>query len=402
MAGVLELPQLVQHDRPAERHVGGGGIEAELHAQGSSERELLLEPALGNDLGGPVLQQGEGVGSHGDRMLPVRSGATGRLAHVRKSPGLALVSFVVLATIASACGGAPRLSDYRKRALPLAQTSFLYASDGSLITELHAGVDRVVLSRNADAADDPRRGGRDRGQALLLPPRRRPPRDHPRRVRRRRGRNDRRRWVHDHAAAREAALRGRRRDVPAQDRRGAAGLAARGSAHEGPDPHEVPEHGVLRAGRVRHPGGRALVLRDRREGPDAVAVRAARRSDPRAERLRSVRPPGPRSRAAQQRPASDARAVDDHRAPSGTRPSPSRSSSTRSRPGIATPSRTSSTTSSNGSCRTPRSARRGRTATSCCSPAGCGSRPRSIPTCSWPPRAPSVRCSPIRAIRPAR
>ena len=66
---------------------------------------------------------------------------------MRKSPGLALVSFVVLATIASACGGAPRLSDYRKRALPLAQTSFLYASDGSLITELHAGVDRVILSR---------------------------------------------------------------------------------------------------------------------------------------------------------------------------------------------------------------------------------------------------------------
>ena len=53
----------------------------------------------------------------------------------------------MLATIASACGGAPRLSDYRKRALPLAQTSFLYASDGSLITELHAGVDRVILSR---------------------------------------------------------------------------------------------------------------------------------------------------------------------------------------------------------------------------------------------------------------
>ena len=66
---------------------------------------------------------------------------------MRKSPGLALVSFVVLAIIASACGGVPKLSDYRKRALPLAQTSFLYASDGSLITELHAGVDRVVLSR---------------------------------------------------------------------------------------------------------------------------------------------------------------------------------------------------------------------------------------------------------------
>jgi penicillin-binding protein 1A len=54
---------------------------------------------------------------------------------------------VVFAAVAAACGGLPRLADYRKQALPLAQTSFLYASDGSLITELHAGEDRVVLSR---------------------------------------------------------------------------------------------------------------------------------------------------------------------------------------------------------------------------------------------------------------
>ncbi len=66
---------------------------------------------------------------------------------MRKSSGLPLVLFVVFATIASACGGLPRLSDYRQRSIPLAQTSFLYASDGSLITELHAGVDRVILSR---------------------------------------------------------------------------------------------------------------------------------------------------------------------------------------------------------------------------------------------------------------
>jgi penicillin-binding protein 1A len=64
---------------------------------------------------------------------------------VRKSRALALI--VALAAVCAACGGLPRLADYRKRALPLAQTSFLYASDGSLITELHAGEDRVVLSR---------------------------------------------------------------------------------------------------------------------------------------------------------------------------------------------------------------------------------------------------------------
>src|SRR5439155_14531404 len=38
----------------------------------------------------------------------------------------------------------PRLQDYEAR--PLAQTSFLYAADGSLITPLHATEDRVALT----------------------------------------------------------------------------------------------------------------------------------------------------------------------------------------------------------------------------------------------------------------
>ena len=54
------------------------------------------------------------------------------------------VAFIVFASLASACN-LPELDDYK--ALPLAQTSFLYASDGSLITELHATEDRVVLRK---------------------------------------------------------------------------------------------------------------------------------------------------------------------------------------------------------------------------------------------------------------
>jgi penicillin-binding protein 1A len=50
---------------------------------------------------------------------------------------------VVLAVGLASCG-LPRLQDYPER--PLAQTSFLYASDGSLITSLHAVEDRVVLT----------------------------------------------------------------------------------------------------------------------------------------------------------------------------------------------------------------------------------------------------------------
>ncbi len=49
---------------------------------------------------------------------------------------------VVLAFGLAACS-MPRLQDYQERSL--AQTSFLYASDGSLITSLHATEDRVVL-----------------------------------------------------------------------------------------------------------------------------------------------------------------------------------------------------------------------------------------------------------------
>lgn len=52
MAGVLELPKLSQHDRPSERHLAGGRIEAELDAKRPAERELVLETPIGNDLCG--------------------------------------------------------------------------------------------------------------------------------------------------------------------------------------------------------------------------------------------------------------------------------------------------------------------------------------------------------------
>jgi penicillin-binding protein 1A len=52
--------------------------------------------------------------------------------------------FALLAIVMASCA-IPRLDDYKAR--PVAQTSFLYAADGSLITELHATEDRVVLRR---------------------------------------------------------------------------------------------------------------------------------------------------------------------------------------------------------------------------------------------------------------
>jgi penicillin-binding protein 1A len=53
--------------------------------------------------------------------------------------------FALLAIVAAGCA-IPQLDDYKARAV--AQTSFLYAADGSLITELHATEDRVVLRRS--------------------------------------------------------------------------------------------------------------------------------------------------------------------------------------------------------------------------------------------------------------
>jgi penicillin-binding protein 1A len=55
------------------------------------------------------------------------------------------VAFALSASFATACH-LPSIEDYQP--LPLAQTSFLYAADGSLITELHATEDRVVLRRS--------------------------------------------------------------------------------------------------------------------------------------------------------------------------------------------------------------------------------------------------------------
>ena len=55
--------------------------------------------------------------------------------------GIALGCLIL--TVAGTACGLPQLEDAQPK--QLAQTSFLYAADGSLITELHAGEDRVVL-----------------------------------------------------------------------------------------------------------------------------------------------------------------------------------------------------------------------------------------------------------------
>ncbi|MGH2635620.1 MAG: hypothetical protein ACRDHU_05695, partial [Actinomycetota bacterium] len=55
-----------------------------------------------------------------------------------------VAAVVVCALVASACD-LPTLREAREEAAELPQTSFLYAADGTLITRLHAGEDRVVV-----------------------------------------------------------------------------------------------------------------------------------------------------------------------------------------------------------------------------------------------------------------
>src|SRR5262245_27617243 len=54
------------------------------------------------------------------------------------------VGVIVLALAASACD-LPTLKEAREEADALPQTTFLYSADGTLITRLHAGEDRVVV-----------------------------------------------------------------------------------------------------------------------------------------------------------------------------------------------------------------------------------------------------------------
>ena len=119
-----------------------------------------------------------------------------------------------------------------------------------------------------------------------------PGRSPARRVRERRRGRGRRGRLHDHPAAGEEPVRRQRRDAPAQARRGIARLAARGSPHEGPDPHEVPEHGVLRQGAYGVQAAAQTYFSI--DASDLALPQSAllAGADPGAEPLRPVRAPG--------------------------------------------------------------------------------------------------------------
>ena len=122
------------------------------------------------------------------------------------------------------------------------------------------------------------RRDRDRGQALLRPQGGRLPGHRARAVAgrlRRRGRPGR---VHDHAAVRQERAAGADRPLALPEAEGGgARLPARAQVDQGQDPHPVPEHGLLRRGRLRHRVRRARLLR---LGPPGLRAALRRRPGP--------------------------------------------------------------------------------------------------------------------------
>ena len=89
-------------------------------------------------------------------------------------------------------------------------------------------------------------------------------------------------------------------------------MAARAALEQGPDPHRVPQHHLLRPRCVRHPAGGAGVLQEEREGADAAGVGAPRGHSRGPVALRPCRQPAQRHAPTAARALDDARAAEDH------------------------------------------------------------------------------------------
>ena len=143
--GVLEVPELPEHDGPPERDRRRGRVQAQLHAEGAAELELGPEFFFRDHFGG-ARQQPIQLGSSHDR-AEATSGIRNDRYHrrtVNGRRGSLVAGIVVLAVLAAACH-VPRLSDEEAKVQELPQTSFMFAADGSLLTTFHAEENRVVV-----------------------------------------------------------------------------------------------------------------------------------------------------------------------------------------------------------------------------------------------------------------
>ncbi len=144
------------------------------------------------------------------------------------------------------------------------KNSEVFDASGEPIGTLTSDQNKILLNLGADLAQRQECGGLDRGLALLRTQRRRLPGDRPRpgqghpQPERPAGRLD------DHRAVRQERARSRRQPHdPGEVPRGGARLPARAPLEQGQDPHRVPEHDLLRRGRLRDRGRGAHLLRRR-------------------------------------------------------------------------------------------------------------------------------------------
>ncbi len=176
-------------------------------------------------------------------------------------------------------------------ALPPIRSTFIYDRDGNQIASLHGAVDRTLVGSRRDLAQPAARGAGDRGRRVLRAPRLRPGRHLQGRLHRSGEAGDRGRRLDDHPAVGEERVRGPVHREPRRHRRvrgsaahdqdqgsgDPAGDQARGRADQEPDPHQVPQHRLLRARRLRGRGGGEDLLRQGCLRADDPRGRDARR-----------------------------------------------------------------------------------------------------------------------------
>ncbi len=215
---------------------------------------------------------------------------------------LALVSWVfgIMMAVAQDLPSLESREQYER-----AENSIVYDVNGVKLATLTNNQGRILLASERDRPGDQGGGGRDRGSALLRPPRGRFPGHGAGAVPGRplgigpAGRLD------DHPAVRqERARRPGEPHDPAEVPRGGDRLPPRAPVVEGQDPDRVPERDLLRRGRDRDRGRRPHLLRLRaprlrpgrgraelRLAAAAVGGGAARGDDLVAERLLASRQP---------------------------------------------------------------------------------------------------------------
>ena len=324
MTLVLEGAHSLERDRAADMDVRRGDVDPELDAQRPAQLQLRLQAALGEEVH-RVPREGfqahrgldyPRTGAVSDKDAPAEAAAhpqaqTSRPPLDPRRPGPGVVHL----RTADVGGGEdpaarPGEAAHAGQHLRLRGRRTHAARDPARL----AGARRRAVQ--GDLAVDEARDRRDRGQALLRAPRRRRaghgarPLGRRHQSRRSPGRID------DHPAVRQAGLS----HEPEVDRpeagRGSPRLAARASVDEGPDPHRLPEHGLLRERRLRGSAGLARLLRPQREHAEPGRVGAAGRDPAGPEPVGSGRssrtahgPPQPRSRAAVRAGLSDRRPV---------------------------------------------------------------------------------------------